>query len=58
MRIVMLYTDIESFNFFVDQMDREFRLRGHGGRGYPDGSSVSVSPHFGEAFEELCAVLL
>lgn len=29
MRIVMLYTDIESFNFFVDQMDREFRLRGH-----------------------------
>lgn len=29
MRIAMFYTDIESFNFFVDQLDREFRLRGH-----------------------------
>lgn len=29
MRIALFYTDIESFNFFMDQLDREFRLRGH-----------------------------
>ncbi len=29
MRIALFYTDIESFNFFMDQLDHEFRLRGH-----------------------------
>ena len=29
MRIAMFYTDIESFNFFVDQLDHEFRSKGH-----------------------------
>ena len=29
MRIALFYTDIESFNFFVDQLDHEFRNRGN-----------------------------
>ena len=29
MRIALFYTDIESFNFFMDQLDHEFCLRGH-----------------------------
>ena len=29
MRIALFYTDTESFNFFTDQLENEFKLRGH-----------------------------
>lgn len=29
MRIALFYTAVESFNFFADQLDHEFRTRGH-----------------------------
>lgn len=29
MRIVLFYTDTESFNFFTDQLEHELRIRGH-----------------------------
>ena len=29
MRIALFYTAVESFNFFADQLDQEFRSRGH-----------------------------
>ena len=29
MRIALFYTAVESFNFFADQLDQEFRARGH-----------------------------
>lgn len=29
MRIVLFYTETESFNFFTNQLDKELKLRGH-----------------------------
>ena len=29
MRIALFYTDTESFNFFTDQLEHEFKKRGH-----------------------------
>lgn len=45
MRIALFYTAVESFNFFADQLDREFRSRGHETFIYDMMNPPEESPH-------------
>lgn len=45
MRIVLFYTAVESFNFFADQLDHEFRTRGHETFIYDVMNPPKDSPH-------------
>ena len=52
MRIVLFYSDVESFNFFADQLDREFQRRGHETFIWDLRIPPAGNPHSAEFFRE------
>ena len=55
MRIALFYTDIESFNFFVDQLDHEFRNRGNETFIFDMTDPTEESPHSYAHFVEFAS---
>ena len=55
MRIVLFYSDVESFHFFADQLDREFQRRGHETFIWDLRMPPAENPHSTENFQKFAS---